>query len=103
MHAGQTIRVDHIKAKKYQAPLIGDDNVQLALKSYVSIIRALSSQIKILEKSILRQVEPAPGFNRLKTPSGIGDILAETILLETGDITRLKGPRNFASYLSLCR
>jgi len=98
MHTGQTIRADYIKARKYQAPIIGDDNVQLALQSHVSIIRALSSQIKILEKSILEQVEPAPGFNRLKTASGIGDILAETILLETGDITRFKGPGNYASY-----
>jgi transposase len=62
------------------------------------LIRALTVQIKILEKSILKQVGPTPGFDHLKTVSGIGDILAETILLETGDITRFKGPGNFASY-----
>ena len=98
MHTGQTIRADYIKAKKYRAPIVGDDNVQLALQSHVSMIQALSSQIKVLEKSILTQVEPAPGFGRLKTAPGIGDILAETILLETGDITRFKDPGNFASY-----
>ena len=98
MHTGQTIRADFIKAKKYQAPIVGDDNVQLALQSHIILIRALTVQIKILEKSILKQVEPTPGFDHLKTASGIGDILAETILLETGDITRFKGPGNFASY-----
>jgi transposase len=98
MHTGRTIRADYIKAKKYQAPLVGDDNVQLALQSHIVLIRALTVQIKILEKSILKQVEPAPGFDRLNTASGIGDILAETILLETGDIMRFKGPGNFASY-----
>jgi transposase len=36
MHTGQSIRADHIKAKKFQLPVIGDDNVQLALQSGVS-------------------------------------------------------------------
>jgi transposase len=98
MHTGQTIRADYIKAKNYRAPIVGDDNVQLALQCHVSMIQAPSSQIKVLEKSILTQVEPAPGFDRLKTAPGIGDVLAETILLETGDISRYKGPGNFASY-----
>ena len=98
MHTGQTIRADYIKAKKYQVPKVGDANVQLALQSHIAMIRALSTQIKLLEKTILNQVEPVPGFDRLKTASGIGDILAEAILLETGDITRFKGPGNFASY-----
>ena len=98
MHTGQTIRADYIKARKFQAPLVGDDNVQLALQSHVVMIRALSLQIKVLEKSILKQVDPSPGFDHLKTASGIGDILAETILLETGDIKRFKGPGNYASY-----
>lgn len=98
MHTGQTLRADRIKAKKFQVPIIGDANVQLALQSHLSMIRAVSTQISVLEKTILAQVKPAPKFNRLKTASGIGDILAETIVLETGDITRFKGPGNFASY-----
>ena len=98
MHTGQTIEAGPIKAKKYQIPLVGDDNVQLALQSHIALIQALTVQIKALEKSILKQVEPVPAFDHLKTASGIGDILAETILLETGDITRFKAPGNFASY-----
>ncbi len=46
----------------------------------------------------MSQVEPVASFNWLKTTPGIGDILAEVILLETGDITRFKAPGNFASY-----
>ena len=71
---------------------------RLTLQSQLTLIRALSAQIKMLEKSILPQVEPDACFDWLKTAPGIGDILAETILLETGDITRLKAPGNFASY-----
>jgi transposase len=98
MHTGQSIRADKIKARKFQLPTIGDANVQLALSSHLVIIRALTTQIKTLEKSILVQVEPVASFEWLKTAPGIGDILAEAILLETGDITRFKAPGNFASY-----
>jgi len=98
MHTGQTIPASRIKTRKFQLPVIGDANVQLALQSHLAMIRALSVQIKTLEKSILSQVEPIPCFNWLKTAPGIGDILAEAILLETGDITRFKAPGNFASY-----
>jgi len=98
MHTGQTLRAGHIKTKKFEVPVVGDDNVQLALQSHLSMIRALSVQITMLEKSILGQVESTPSFHYLKTTAGIGDILTQAILLETGDITRFKGPGNFASY-----
>lgn len=98
MHTGRTIRADYIKAQKYQPPIIGDANVQLAVQSHIAMIKALSAQIKLLERSILAQVAPNPVFTYLKTTPGIGDILAQTILLETGEITRFKGPGNFASY-----
>ncbi len=98
MHTGQTMRADYIKAKKFKLPIIGDDNVQLALQSHLSMVRALHAQISVLEKSILKQISPVAEFNLLKTTPGIGDILAEAIWLETGDINRFKGPGNFASY-----
>jgi len=98
MHTGESVPASRIKTQKYPLPVIGDSNVQLALQSQLVLIRALSAQIKQLEKSILSQVEPVASFEWLKTVPGIGVILAEAILLETGDITRFKGPGNFASY-----
>ena len=38
------------------------------------------------------------GFEILKTAPGIGDILATTIMLETGAITRFADVGNFSSY-----
>ena len=70
----------------------------LVFSLILAMIRALSAQIRILEKSILSQVEPDAGFHWLKTTPGIGDILAEAILLETGDIARFPKPGNYASY-----
>jgi len=46
----------------------------------------------------MSQVKECSEFNLLKTTNGIGDVLAETILLETGDINRFNSPGNYASY-----
>ena len=62
------------------------------------MIRSLTQQIKLMERSILAQISPSATFQRLKTIPGIGDVLAVTIVLETGDISRFKAPGNFASY-----
>lgn len=98
MHAGYTIDAGTIKTKKFVLPVIGDHNVQLALSSHLILIRTLTAQIKALENAILNQMTTNDHFNLLKTVPGIGDILAETIVLETGDITRFNGPGNYASY-----
>lgn len=98
LHTGETIRADKVKAKRFLLPSFGDLNTQLSLKSSVTIIRALTQQIKLVEKVILQQLEMSKSFANLKTIPGVGDVLAETILLETGDIKRFKGPGNFASY-----
>ncbi len=98
VHTGQTLDAGTIKTRKFKLPVVGDTNVQLALQSHLLIIRSFIQQINVLEKSILAQVTPDPRFDYLKTVPGIDDILAETILLETGDISRFKGPGNFSSY-----
>ena len=98
LHTGTTLRADKLKAKKLVLPVIGDDYAQLSLNCAIEVVRALTQQIKIIERAILPQVAMAPGFSGLKTVPGIGDILAQTILLETGDVTRFQGPGNFASY-----
>ena len=98
MHTGNNISADTIKAKKFTLPTVGDAKVQMTLQSHLMLIRAINQQIKVLEKSIMQQIESRLEFELLKTAPGIGDILAETILLETGPIVRFKGPGNFSSY-----
>lgn len=95
---GNTLTVNDIKSKHFTLPAIGDENVQLALHSNFAMMKALSVQIKKLEKAITVQVSPVAAFDLLKTTDGIGDILAQVILLETGAISRFKGPGNYASY-----
>src|SRR5690606_11867941 len=98
LHTGETIKATSVKAKKFSLPVFGDQNTQLSLKSSIIVIRSLTQQIKAIEKAILQQLESSESFTNLKTVPGIGDVLAETILLETGDIRRFDGPGNFASY-----
>jgi len=95
---GQTLSTNAIKGKKFVLPVVGDENVQLAMASSLTIAKALTYQVRALEKVILRQVRHVGAFELLKSVSGIGDILSETILLETGDISRFKSPGNYASY-----
>ena len=98
LHSGKTLNAGAIKTKKFEIPIVGDNNVQLALKSEHQLIRALIEQIKLLENSILNQLDPLVEYHLLKSIPGIGDILASTIWLEIGDINRFKSPGNFASY-----
>ncbi|MES2673639.1 MAG: IS110 family transposase [Pseudomonadota bacterium] len=98
LHTGATLRADKMKAKKFQLPVVGDANTQLALHSEMVLIRAHTQQIKCIEKAILKQMVGDPVFTHLKTTPGVGDILALTIYLETGNIHRFDSPGNFSSY-----
>lgn len=72
--------------------------VVLAAKADVASIRFLDRKIKEIEHHVLQMMKLLPEFQKLKTVTGIGDILALTIALETGDIRRFPKVGNYASY-----
>ena len=74
------------------------DEQKLAMKANLAVMRCLDVQVKALERSILAKAKPRQDFQALKTVSGIGDVLALTIALETGDVGRFDSAGNFASY-----
>lgn len=47
---------------------------------------------------VLEQLKPFSRLTLLQSICGVGPILSETIMLETGDIARFKSPGKFASY-----
>ncbi len=98
LHTGATLRADTIKAKKFAPPEFGDSNTHLSLQCAIDVVRALTRQIKIIEHSALSQVGSSSDFIHLKTVPGIGNILGQLVLLETGDIQRFNAPGNYASY-----
>jgi transposase len=74
------------------------DEQKQALKANLAVMKCIDCQVNQLERSILTKVKLREDYQALKTVSGIGEILAVTIALETGDIGRFAGAGNFASY-----
>ena len=69
-----------------------------ALRATLAVMRCIDAQISALERSILAKVKMRAEYHALRTVTGIGNVLALTIALETGDIERFAGAGNFASY-----
>jgi transposase len=75
-----------------------DTNVALALTSTLGVVRALTHEIKVVEKQVKQQVKMLEPYHLLKTVSGIGEILAMTIMLEAAEMSRFPTVGDFCSY-----
>jgi transposase len=78
--------------------LLKEEYLLLSAQANLNIIAFLIQQIKALEKAIKNKVKLNKAFEQLMTVHGIGFILAMTIMLEVGDISRFAKVGNFASY-----
>lgn len=78
--------------------LLQPEEVALAVKANVAVISTLNAQIDLLEKRLQEKVGQRTEYALLTTVPGIGEVLATTILLETGPIERFAAAGNFASY-----
>jgi transposase len=58
----------------------------------------LKHQIKTLEQTVQKRLHHTPSYAQLLTVAGIGPILAQTIALETGAISRFPNVGHYASY-----
>lgn len=78
--------------------MLGDElNVQSASHVH-DVIRLLDQKIDSIEKSVLGKIRLTGNFQKLLTVWGIGEILATTIMLETGPIERFPNAGHYASY-----
>jgi transposase len=75
-----------------------DANLTLAMESTRHVLECVEGEVKRLEHEVLRQLKPDPLLRLLKTVAGVGDILAPTIRLETGEVARFPSAGNYASY-----
>ena len=73
-------------------------DVSLAVQANRAVSQTLSQQIEALEKRLQQRVILRPEYRLLKTVPGIGEVLATTIMLETGTISRFARVGNFSSY-----
>jgi transposase len=78
--------------------LLPDSDQALAVSSALAVVSCLAKQIQAIEKRVRTQMQRTPLYDLLRTVDGIGPILAQTILLETGDIGRFPRVGDDASY-----
>ena len=78
--------------------LLEEEHLVFSAQANLDSIRFLTQQIKKIEKTITKKIKLNPAFQNLLTVPGIGNILAMTIMLEAGDISRFAKVGNFASY-----
>ena len=90
--------IQRYTAEDIYLPAFDDSNRQLEMRVSLQMIQILEQKINEIEKTILAQIKLDPAFRGLKGVPGIGDILALTIMLETGEISRFSSAGNFASY-----
>ena len=78
--------------------LLAEESQVLAVTSSLVVLDCLRQQIKTLEKTMHQCLNHTPAYEQLLTVQGIGTILAQTIALETGAISRFPTVGNYASY-----
>ncbi|MGE6493091.1 IS110 family RNA-guided transposase [Cupriavidus metallidurans] len=94
LNAEQVRHLDTAALKAFHLPSL----VERALIANLAVLGTLQSQILALETVLHNEVKLRPEFQILKTAPGIGDILAATIMLESGTILRFPGVGQFSSY-----
>src|SRR6266508_2579609 len=99
-NTGESLSANQIKGLDTQQvdELLPNGDLALAVKANLSVMCSADEQTEILERIVTQRAQLSPQFSFLKTVPGIGQILALTIMLETGDIRRFFSVGNFASY-----
>jgi transposase len=101
-NTGQRLNGKALRAVEFATldPQHPDANRALALEATRRVVACFDEEIELLEREVLRQLRPDPLLRLLKTITGVGDVLAPTIRLETGEIGRF---RSAGRYVSYCR
>ena len=99
-NTGSSLSAKRVKGLDVQQvdELLPNGDLALAVKANLSVMSSADEQVQILEQIVTQRVKLRPQFCFLKTVPGIGQILALTIMLETGDIGRFASVGNYASY-----
>lgn len=97
-HTGQRLHdLPHLTLKQLN-DRFADPNVRESARVLWTLWQVLHRQIRTLERGVRKQMHQCPDLARLQSTPGIGDILGQTILLETGAIQRFHRVGDYASY-----
>jgi transposase len=100
-NCGVRVQVNEVKRLKEDriSPLLeGNEDLALAGRVSKETIDFLTRQIQAIESVVERKVQLKEPYRYLLTMPGIGKILALTIMLETGPISRFAQVGNYVSY-----
>ena len=99
-NTGSSMTANQIKGldKAQVDGLLPDADLSLAVQANWSVMCSADEQVELLEQRVTERVKLTAQFSFLKTVPGIGQILALTIMLETGDIERFATVGHYASY-----
>ena len=70
----------------------------MSANSIHNVVLEINKNIDTIEKEINTKIKRTARYQKLTSVWGIGEILATTIMLETGDVRRFKDVGNYASY-----
>ncbi len=100
-NCGIMVSVNDVKKLKEDriSPLL-DDNEDILMAGSVSkdTIDYMTRQIRSIERTIEGKIELTSPYKQLMSIPGVGKILALTIMLETGPISRFQKVGNYVSY-----
>jgi transposase len=99
-NTGHSITANRIKQLSSETvdAVFANSDLALAIKANLTVMRSLEGEIAILERVVKERIKLKAAYRYLLSVSGIGQILALAIMLETGDIQRFAKAGNFASY-----
>jgi transposase len=78
----------HELTKQELTTVLAEETQVLAVTRSLMVLDCLRQQIKMLEQTVHKRLHHTPSYEQLLTVPGIGTILAPTIALETGAISR---------------
>src|SRR3972149_5795203 len=99
-NTGSSMKASRVKGLDVQQvdELLPNEDLALAVKANLAVLSSADEQVELLEQTVTQRVKLRPQFSFLKTVPGIGEILALTIILETGGVRRFLSVGNYASY-----
>lgn len=99
-HTGRRPKTNEVKRWTYDDAdaVLPNEEVALSVRADLEVMHCLNDQIELLEERVRSQARLKPEYGVLLTMNGVGEILAMTIMYETGDIHRFSSAGKYASY-----
>jgi transposase len=90
--------VKRLKEDRISPLLVDNDDILMAGAVSKETIDYMTRKIKSIERSVEGKIELSSSYEQLLSIPGIGKIIAVTIMLETGPISRFQKVGNYVSY-----